>query len=138
MEYLFETEPSEKEIDDLEQRLFSFNCSKVENYAYENFMIKAMSASGSIVAGIHAHIGGEWLYIVSLWVDEDYRSKGIGKSLLRLAEKTATEKNCHSVYLYTYSFQSPEFYHKLGYVTMGTLDKFFGDHKKYFMVKKLL
>jgi ribosomal protein S18 acetylase RimI-like enzyme len=137
MEFIFETAPSVKEMDSLEQNLLSFNCSKVENYAYEDFLIKAISASGAMVAGIHAHTGGDWLYIASLWVDEDHRGRGLGKRLLGLAEETAIDKKCHGVYLYTYSFQSPDFYHKHGYVTIGTLDNFFGNHKKYYMVKKL-
>jgi N-acetylglutamate synthase-like GNAT family acetyltransferase len=54
-------------------------------------------------------IGGGWVEIISLWVSEDNRKKRIGERLLFEAEKTAKKKDCHSSYLYTYSFQAPAF-----------------------------
>lgn len=137
MKIVFEENQNVKELDFFEKKLFSFNCSKVENYSYENFIFKATTESNMIIAGIHGQIGGNWLYIASLWVDENYRGKGIGKKLLFLAEKTAFERNCHGAYLYTYSFQGPKFYEKFGYITMGKLENFSGDHTKFFMKKTL-
>jgi hypothetical protein len=46
------------------------------------------------------------------WKNENHRVKVIGQKLLFLAEKAASERNCHAAYLYTYSFQRPEFYEK--------------------------
>ncbi len=85
--------PSKIDISFLERQLFDFNCSKVENYSYESLIIKVISKADSIIAGIHAEIGGGWLYIVSLWVDEKYRGMGFGKKLLDLAEKQVLRKN---------------------------------------------
>ena len=135
MKIIFDLKPSKKDISFLERQLFDFNCSKVENYSYESLIIKVISKADSIIAGIHAEIGGGWLYIVSLWVDENYRGMGFGKKLLDLAEKTGSEKKCNGVYLYTYSFQSPQFYKKLGYSILGTLENFCGEHTKFFMKK---
>ena len=137
VEITFEYEPSERDFSFLEQKLFDFNCSKVDRYSYENLTIKAIMAD-SIIGGIQVQIGGGWLYIASLWVDENHRGKGIGKRLLNLAEKTASEKGCHGVYLYTYSFQSPRFYEKSGYSIFGQLEEFCGTHAKYFMKKSLV
>ena len=117
--------------------MINFNCLKVDNYSYENFIIKAISDSNSIIAGIHGQIGCDWLYIASLWVDENHRGEGVGKKLLGLAEKIASEKKCHGIYLYTYSFQSPRFYEKLGFSIFGKLENFCGEHTKYFMKKSL-
>lgn len=135
MDIVSEFKPCEKEINFLEQEVFNFNCSKVENYAYENFVIKALSDSKSLSAGIHGQIGGGWLCIQSLWVIENQRGQGIGKKLLFLAEETALKRNCYGSYLYTYSFQSPKFYEKYGYRVFGTLEDFCGNHTKYFLKK---
>ena len=62
----------------------------------------------------------------------------MGRQLLEVAETTAIGKNCHSAYLYTYSFQSPEFYEHCGYRIFGKLEKFCGPHAKYFMKKALI
>lgn len=137
MEFILESKPSQKEIAFLEQKLFNFNCSKVDHYSYDDFIIKANDSVGSMIAGIHGQIGSGWLYVASLWVAETHRGQGIGENLLRLAEKKASEKNCHGAYLYTYSFQSPQFYEKYGYRIFGKLEKFCGEHTKYFMKKKL-
>jgi ribosomal protein S18 acetylase RimI-like enzyme len=137
MKIVFETKPSEKEIDFLARKSFNYNRSKVVNYAYGNFLIKAINSLDTIIAGIHGQIGCGWLYIASLWVSENHRGNGIGGKLLCLSEKEAIERNCHGAYLYTYSFQSPRFYEKFGYGIFGELEKFCGGHTKYFMKKKL-
>ena len=138
MEIVFEFEPSEKDLTFLEQKLLNFNCSKVENYSYENLLIKALGKDDSIIAGIHVQIGGGWLYVAGLWVDENHRGRGVGKKLLSLAEKTASEKKCLGIYLYTYSFQNPRFYEKSGYSIFGKLEEFCVEHTKYFMKKRLV
>ena len=135
MKIIFESKPGEKEIAFLEQKLYNFNCSQVDNYSYENFIIKGINNSDSIIAGIHGQIGGGWLYIASLWIDENHRGKGIGKKLLFLAEKAASERNCYGAYLYTYSFQSPRFYERFGYSIFGKLENFCGESTKYYMKK---
>jgi RimJ/RimL family protein N-acetyltransferase len=138
MEIVFESNPSVEETDFLERKLLDFNSSKIENYSYEDFIIKALDKHNPIIGAIHGQIGGGWLYIVSLWIDENHRGKGVGKKLLSLAEETALERNCVGVYCYTYSFQSQRFYEKLGYKVFGRLEKFCGNHAKIFMQKKLV
>lgn len=137
MRIVFESKPSQKEIAFLEDELFGFNRSKIGHYSYEDFIAKAVGDSGAVIAGLHGQVGGGWLYIASLWVDEGHRGKGLGKKLLDLAEKTASEMRCHGVYLYTYSFQSPQYYEKLGYRVFGALERFCGEHTKYFLKKRL-
>jgi GNAT superfamily N-acetyltransferase len=137
MKIVLESKPSEAETAFFEQALFDFNCSKVGDYSYEDFTIKAISSPDSIVAGIHGQMGGGWLYVASLWVDENHRGNGLGTQLLCLAEKTASGKKCHGAYLYSYSFQSPQFYEKLGYRIFGELELFCGKHTKYFLKKRL-
>ena len=138
MEIIFEFDPSSEEVDSIERKLFQFNSSKIDNYSYENFVIKAVDDSGSLIAGLHGQVGGGWLCISSLWVNEKYRRQGLGKRLVSLAEETAIKKECHGVYLYTYSFQSSTFYEKLGYRIFGTLENFFNNHAKHFMKKSLV
>ncbi len=137
MNIVFEPNPSIEELEFLEQQLMAFNCSKIDGYAYEDFMIKYIDDSDTIIAGLHGQVGGRWLYIAGLWVGDTYRGRGLGKKLLISAEQIAVEKECTGVYLYTYSFQNPGFYERLGYRVFGTLDGFCDDHAKYFMKKRL-
>ncbi|RLC19208.1 MAG: GNAT family N-acetyltransferase [Deltaproteobacteria bacterium] len=138
MKIIIEFSPPLNEIKYLESKLFQHNRKKIENYSYEQFILKVVDSSNSIIAGIHCKIGGNWLYIESLWVEKEYRSQGLGKELLIKAEKIASEKKCFGVYLYTYSFQNPGFYQKLGYNIFGTLENFCNENSKLYMKKILV
>jgi ribosomal protein S18 acetylase RimI-like enzyme len=137
MNLIYSEMPIQKDIEFLESELLGFNRGKIENYGYDRFIYKYLDKFDSITAGIDCQVGCGWLYIVSLWIEESDRRKGIGNALLSAAEQKAVEKGCHSAYLYTYSFQSPEFYEKNGYITFGKLENFCGDHEKLFLKKRL-
>ena len=87
--------------------------------------------------GLHGHTGLGWLYVDVLWVVEEHRGDGYGTQLIKAAEVEAEKRGCHGAYLYTYSFQQPEFYKKLGYEVFGQLDDFLEGHVKYFMRRSL-
>lgn len=44
---------------------------------------------------------------------------------------------CCNAYIFTYSFQSPEFYKHLGYEVFGELEDFPLGHCRYFLKKRL-
>jgi len=137
MTLIYNEIPIQNDIEYLENELLEFNRGKIENYGYDRFCYKYINDSGSIISGIDCQIGGGWLYIVSLWVEKSERGNGLGNGLLSAAEQKAIKKGCHSAYLYTYSFQSPEFYEKNGYAAFGKLENFCGDHEKLFLKKRL-
>ena len=137
MKFLYNETPIQEDIKVLENELLEFNRNKIENYGYSRFGYKYVNASDSIIAGIDCQVGGGWLYIVSLWVAKSERGKGMGSELLYSAERKGIEKGCHGAYLYTYSFQSPNFYEKYGYVIFGKLENFCGDEEKLFLKKRL-
>lgn len=130
--------PSQKEIDELTGILFRYNQSKIKNYSYENFIVKHENNLKQMTAAMHCIVGGNWLYINSLWVAPDLRKNGIGKSFIKTAENEALKRNCVGIYLYTYSFQNPEFYVKLGFSRFGSLTPFAGNHEKCYMMKTLV
>ncbi|MGE0109123.1 MAG: GNAT family N-acetyltransferase [Bdellovibrionales bacterium] len=72
-------------------------------------------SNGHLVAGLTAQTVWNWLYIDMLWVDEALRGQGIGSVLVAAAEKEALARGCHSAYLWTQSYEGPDFYPKLGY-----------------------
>lgn len=137
MNLIYNEVPIQKDIEGLENELLAFNKAKIKNYGYERFIYKLKNEFDSTVGGIDCKVGGGWLYIVSLWVEKSSRGKGLGNELLSASERKAIEKGCHSAYLYSYSFQSPEFYIKNGYAVFGKLEKFCGEHQKLFLQKHL-
>lgn len=78
--------------------------------------------TGTIVAGLSAETYCGWLYINYLWLRDDLRGRGIGRELIARAEARALERDCHSAWLDTFSFQARGFYEKPGYEEFGTVD----------------
>ena len=67
-----------------------------------------------------------------------FESKGYGKAILTTAELEAIRQKCNHAYLFTFSFQSPNFYQKLGYEIFGVLDDFPPGYQRLFLKKQLL
>ncbi|MCP5131561.1 MAG: GNAT family N-acetyltransferase [Pseudomonadales bacterium] len=75
----------------------------------------ARSTSGEIFGGAVGRIWGPCCELQQLWVEPSHRRQGIGTRLVRAFEAQAALNGCSSVYLETFSFQSPALYDALGY-----------------------
>jgi ribosomal protein S18 acetylase RimI-like enzyme len=91
---------------------------------------------GQVIGGILAGTTLKTMYIELLWVDERYRGQGYGRELLMTAERIATENGCISGQASALSFQSPEFFQKLGYEIFGVSDGYPDSIKEYFFIKR--
>jgi GNAT superfamily N-acetyltransferase len=78
-------------------------------------------AAGEILGGLIASTYWGWLELNVLWVAEDLRRHGYGRTLLRMAEAEARTRGCSRVMLTTYSFQARAFYEKEGYCVAGEM-----------------
>ena len=100
------------------------------------FVNKALEAF-NIIAGINGGMYWGWLHIDILWVNENFRKKGIGSKLLKAAESEAKKRGCHHAHLETMSWQAPEFYKKHDYNVAAILNDIPKGHKKFLMLKEL-
>lgn len=91
----------------------------------------------ALVAGIVAYGTLDALEVELLYVDEAYRGKGLGASLLAHAEDMARKDGLVRVLLNTYSFQAPGFYEKLGYARLFEISPCFGEYSQYYYMKML-
>jgi len=66
----------------------------------------------------------QFLVVHRLAVKEEFWNDGIGKSLMLFAENLVIEKGLNSIRLDTYSGnpKAMEFYRRLGYIELGTID----------------
>lgn len=138
---LIESDPISNSIEFIENQLLEFNCSQIGNYEYKPLVIflrdSHTSSPENIVGGLYGFIGLGWLNVSTLWVAEHLRGKGYGKAILTTAEREAIRQKCDYAYLFTFSFQSPNFYQKLGYEIFGVLDDFPPGYQRLFLKKKL-
>jgi len=91
--------------------------------------------TGKLMAGLAGMIYYQWLFIDLLWVAEQIRGQGHGKTLLDLAEAEARSRGCQQVWLDTFSFQAPGFYEKSGYTLFGELSDYPPGHRRCFFRK---
>jgi ribosomal protein S18 acetylase RimI-like enzyme len=92
---------------------------------------------GRVIAGLNAYTNWGWLFIKLLWVSESHRGSGLGKKLMKMAEKEAKRRKCRNIWLDTFGFQAPEFYQKLGYRKFGELKDYPKGYRRLFYTKGL-
>ncbi len=128
---------NEEQVDEIETRL--------ETY-YENYITYKMNGSiqigveddGKLIAGLDACVTTfKILYVSTVFVDEEYRRKGIGERLICEMEKRALEMGVNTIRLDTFDWQGKDFYEALGYKCVGQYDNADDGYSEYFFLKKI-
>jgi GNAT superfamily N-acetyltransferase len=132
-----ETQPDSQQVDFVNKQLHEFNVGKIGDYQYMPLFLFLHDSEQKVVGGLNGFIGLGWLHIGTLWISEELRGYGYGRSLLLAAELEAAGHSCFNAYVFTYSFQATEFYQHLGYEVFGELEDFPPGHRRYFLKKKL-
>lgn len=100
---------------------------RVLNWKPYSFILEARE-DDKIVGTLSCKIMAEVAYVGTLIVVKSERSKGIGKELMKRAEKIARSKKVHKIYLSTgKNWSAVKFYEAIGYKITGKLPKhYFG------------
>ncbi len=93
--------------------------------------------AGQVVGGLDAFTTIRNMVLEAVWIDERFRSRGHGHRLLLEAERIAKEAGCSAVSTHCLSFQSPGFFHRLGYTTYGVVDVAVDGHTEDLLIKRL-
>lgn len=131
-----ETAPTPETLQAIENALFDFNRSRLED-DYQLLTVVVRNAAGEVVGGLQAETYWGWMFIKTLALREEAREHGIGTRLMALAEAEAIRRGCRHAYLDTFDFQARPFYEQHGYAVFGHLDDFPGEHTRYFLRKDL-
>lgn len=87
---------------------------KYYNYGvYEN---------NELIGGAVGTIRFGWYFLEELWVDEKYRGKNIGSTLIEKVEECAKSNRALGVRMETWNFQARGFYEKKGYKVYATFE----------------
>lgn len=113
------------------------NCRHAEPPDWAPLTLAARDGANKLVGGLAGEIGWRWLHVSLLWVDEACRGRGIGRRLLRAAEREAAHRGCGHAYLDTLAFQALPFYEREGYTIFGVLDGYPPGHRQYYLRKSL-
>ena len=123
----------------LEQRLIEDSLEKnTPPYEATPLTVLAKSEDGFLLGGLTGKTFWNWLYIDMLWVAKEARHQGLGARLVHMAEEKARQRGCSDAYLWTESFQGPNFYPKLGYQRFVTKEDFPSGHQRIGFMKRLI
>lgn len=90
-----------------------------------------------LIGGLIGKVFWNWLYADLVWVEEEFRGRGIGTQVMRTAEERAVKMKLTGIYLWTESWQAPIFYRKLGYTQFIEFQNFPPGHSRLGFLKYL-
>lgn len=130
---------NEKDAEAISRGLGEFNGPFFGNQKTIHCLICLKDDCQNVVGGVIAWMrpGIGLLCVDTIWVSEPLRKQGYGKKLMLAVEAEGIKHHCTHSQLETLSFQSKEFYQKLGYVQIGFVEKLYGNHDAIYMRKGL-
>ena len=128
---------NEEQVEDIETRLSTFDEDHI-TYKMDGSIQIGIEENGKLIAGLDACITEfKILYVSTVFVDEEYRRKGIGARLIREMETRARAMGVNTIRLDTFNWQGKEFYEALGYKSVGHYDNTEDGYSEYFFLKKI-
>ncbi len=118
-------DPMKDELDTIHNGLHLYNKPYIGEAADKKdlrFAVLAKDETGHLMGGVKAVGFWGWLHIEQLWVEEESRGTGLGKTLLFKTEAFAMENGFFYSRLETTGFQAKGFYESHGYEIYGVLE----------------
>jgi ribosomal protein S18 acetylase RimI-like enzyme len=128
---------NEQQLENIEDKLNTFDENYI-TYKMDGRIQIGIEEDGRLVAGLDACVTAfKILYVSTVFVDEEYRRKGYGKSLIEEMEKRASEMGVNTIRLDTFSWQGKEFYEALNYEIVGSYESNSDGYAEYFFLKRI-
>ena len=128
---------NEEQVENIETRLSLFDKNYI-SYKMNGYIRIGVEADGKLIAGLDACVTAfKILYVSTVFVDEEYRRKGIGTQLIYEMEKRAAAMGVNIIRLDTFNWQGKEFYEALGYECVGHYENAEDNYSEYFFVKRI-
>ena len=93
--------------------------------------------TGNVLGGMQGRSSLGLLFIDLFYLPPELRKMGIGSDILHRFEDEGRKRGCSAAFLYTISFQAPDFYKKYGWEEFGRIDCQPEGTSRVFMKKSL-
>lgn len=130
------TSPSDGDVETVTEGVFSHGRSLAADGRAEPIACFAR-LGGVVVAGAVGRTEYARLFVGSLWVSEEMRSRGVGTETLLRLEAEASRRGCTSALIETLSDRTAGLYGRLGYRTVAQVTQYVGPFNRHIMVKAL-
>ena len=128
---------TEEEGEYIDDKLYEYNLPFLNpKHEYIKINRKLVNKDGRVVAAIMAGVSGTdvgWIW--KIWVDEDYRTQGLGTLLIKHFEKKAKEKGATKIIAEEIYDWNVSFFLRNGYHVAGELPDLPKGHTYYVMDK---
>jgi ribosomal protein S18 acetylase RimI-like enzyme len=132
--------PTKEEMGVIKHRLEEYNMAQTNgewNKPEMEINVVLKDNDRNVIGGINASTLCRAMWLEVFWVDEEYRGQGYGRDLLLEAERIGIENGCVASGTWTFSFQAPEFYQKVGYEVIGIFNGYVEGVTEYVLMKNL-
>jgi GNAT superfamily N-acetyltransferase len=99
-------------------------------------LVKSTS-TGKVLGGMQGRSSLGLLFIDLFYLPPALRKMGVGSEILQRFEDEGRKRGCSAAFLYTISFQAPDFYKKYGWEEFGRIDCKPEGTRRIFMKKSL-
>jgi len=120
--FVVEDEPDPLDLAFLEERLVEAAVAAAGVGEEREFAVLARDDAGRITAGAFGTVWGGCCQVHSVWVDDQLRGQGVGRSLMAAVEAEAARRGCRLVMGLTYAVLTADFYDRLGYRLVGLIE----------------
>ncbi|MCW2106009.1 UNVERIFIED_ORG: GNAT superfamily N-acetyltransferase [Rahnella aquatilis] len=93
--------------------------------------------TGKVLGGMQGRSSLGLMFIDLFYLPPELRKMGIGSDILHRFEDEGRKRGCSAAFLYTISFQAPDFYKKYGWEEFGRIDCQPEGTSRIFMKKSL-
>lgn len=131
------SELSIEEMRYIEQQLEQYDAQFVASEEAAYICLGAKDGD-AVIGGVFATMTAyRIMYISIMYVAEEYRRQGIGRSLLVELEKQAKKLGARYIRLDTFNWQGCDFYKALSYEEIGCYQSDEGHFSEHFFLKRL-
>jgi len=130
-----EPEAAPEDIAVVRDGLHGFNFDSTGQTEVHTVTLFVRDRLGAIRGGLLGYVWGGWLHITDLWLSAECRGNGLGRQLLKTAEREAVSYGARGAFLSTFDFQAPDFYRRYGYEVYATLPDNPRGHLDYYFRK---
>lgn len=125
------------QVSEIENRLERYDDRHIKDRRTGDVNIGVMY-EGELIAGACGCISAfRILYVSTVYVNERFRKKGVGRMLMKKVEEAARALGANMIRLDTFNWQGAGFYLKLGYEQVGYYSSCMDEFEEYFFLKRL-